>query len=128
MGEQVGEISNTITKVMQLPPKTAMFNKINLDNVELELEKAKVKARWHYRSEGEHNAAKETLEEQQEKLRADKQVVIGNKFYLNNIRVTNMPGNKEVILPDNRSEETEAGIAGFKEETMEIIKRHRNEK
>ena len=128
VGEQVGEVTNNITKVMQLSPKTAVFNKINLEQVELELEKAKVKARWHDRSDEERNAAQETLEEQQEKERAEKQVVIGNKINLNKIRVTTLPGNKEVILPDDRSEETEAGIAGFKEEMMEVVKRYRKEK
>lgn len=46
----VGEgvtLSENAKEVMELPPKTAMFVQIKMENIEKELDKARVKARWH---------------------------------------------------------------------------------
>ena len=128
IGEDVGEVTDNIKRVMCLPPKTAVFNPIKLEQIELEVDKARVKARWHERSEEERNLAGESVEEAHEKDRVDSQIILDKKINLNNIRVTNLPGNKEVILPDDRLEQTEAGLAGFKEEMMEVARMYKKEK
>ena len=47
LGEGVGEVSDAAKEVLQLPPKTAVYSKITLKDIEREVLKAvNVKARW----------------------------------------------------------------------------------
>ena len=41
---------------------------------------------------------------------------------LNNIQVTELPGNKEVVLPDDRSDKVELELAAFKQEIKVVAK------
>ena len=47
LGEQVGRISDAAKEVLQLPPKTAVYSKILIEDIQMEVNKAvDVKARW----------------------------------------------------------------------------------
>ena len=43
---------------------------------------------------------------------------------LNKMRVTSLPTNKEIILPDERPEREEAGLRAFGAEMMEVARRY----
>ena len=109
---------------MNLPPKTAKYTQLKIDKIELEVDKARVKARWHDRSEEEQANTEKTLDEVQEEERVEGKIVTGNKVNLNNIRVTELPGNKEVVLPDDRADKVESELAAFKQEIMVVAKQY----
>ena len=124
IGEGVGGVSDNIKSVMALPPKTAKFAQLKIDKIEVEVDKARVKARWHDQSEEEHKGSGKTLEELQKEEIEEREIVKGNKVNMNNIRVTELPGNKDVILPDDRSDSIEAGLAAFKQEILVVAKNY----
>merc|ERR1712105_361579 len=47
LGENVGQITDAAKELLQLPPKTAVFAKIRLEDIQMEVSKAvNAKARW----------------------------------------------------------------------------------
>lgn len=84
-------VSDNIKAVMNLPPKTAKYTQLKIEKIELEVDKARVKARWHDQSEEERANTDKTLDDVQEGERVERQIVKGNKVNLNNIRVTELP-------------------------------------
>ena len=127
LGEGVGDITQAAKEVLQLPPKTALFPKITLKDVQVEVVKAvEVKARWELVDREERERSGQTREEAMEEDRMETQV--HNKqtgiLSLNKMRVTSLPTNKEIILPDERPEREEAGLRAFGAEMMEVARRY----
>ena len=126
LSQGVGDITPAAKEVLQLPPKTAIFPKITIKDVQVEVVKAvEVKARWELMDREERERSGQTREGAMEEERMETQV--HNKqtgiLSLNKMRVTSLPTNKEIILPDERPEREEAGLRAFGAEMMEVARR-----
>ena len=116
LGEGVGDITQAAKEVLQLPPKTAIYPRISLKDVQVEIVKAvEVKARWELMEMEERQTSGQSREEAMEEERMATQVHNKQEGTLNlsKMRVTSLPTNKEVILPDERPEREEASLRGF---------------
>ena len=72
LGEGVGNISQAAKEVLQLPPKTAIFPKVTLKDVQVEVVKAvKVKASWELMDREERLRTGQTREEVLEEERME---------------------------------------------------------
>ena len=131
LGEQVGRISDAAKEVLQLPPKTAVYSKILIEDIQMEVNKAvDVKARWtdvEMKDREERGQSREEAEEEQRQ-----ETVVYNRVEgtldLANMRVTDLPTNKEVFLPDERPDDVEVRLQGFSVEMMEIGRKYIKEK
>ena len=88
LGEGVGEVSDAAKEVLQLPPKTAVYSKITLKDIEREVLKAvNVKARWEDLGRQEREEQQQTREEADEEERVDSFAV--SVFEDNLVELTN---------------------------------------
>ena len=127
LSEGVGNITEAAKEVLQLPPKTAVFPKVTLKDVQIEVVKAvEVKARWELMSREERERSGQTREEALEEERAETQVHNTQEgiLSLHKMRVTNLPTNKEIFLPDKRPEREEAGLRAFGTEMIEVARKY----
>ena len=127
LSEGVGVVTQAAKEVLQLPPKTAVFLRITLKDVQVEVVKAvEVKARWELMEKEEMERAGQTRKEAMEEERLQTQVhdKQGGILRLHNMRVTSLPTNKEVILPDERPEREEAGLRAFGTEMIEVARKY----
>ena len=131
LGEGVGNISQAAKEVLQLPPKTAIFPKVTLKDVQVEVVKAvEVKARWELMDREERLRTGQTREEALEEERME--TLVHNRqagvLSLDKMRVTSLPTNKEIILPEERPEREEAGLRAFGTEVVEATRKYIKEK
>ena len=127
LGEGVGDITQAAKEVLQLPPKTAIFPRIALKDVQVEIVKAvEVKARWELMGREERERTGQTREEAMEEDRVETQVHDKQAGILNlsKMRVTSLPTNKEILLPDERPEREEAGLRAFGAEMIEVARKY----
>ena len=104
------EVSDNEKQALSLPPKFALYTKIDSVSVEAEIEKGLAKYRW------EQMEKKEPVEEAG--------VVYDTatkKVYMRNLRATDFPFNKRVILPSALSEEKEVGLQHLKNNMMKSV-------
>ena len=116
LGEQVRQISDAAKEVLQLPPKTAVFSKILMEDIEVELSKAvDAKARWTDMEMNERQESGLSRQEWEEQERQETQVYnkLEGTLDLAKMRVTDLPTNKEVFLPDERPDDVESKLQGF---------------
>ena len=67
LGEGIGEVSDAAKEILQMPPKTAVYSKISLKDIEREVLKAvNVKARWEDMAREERMENQQTREEAEE--------------------------------------------------------------
>merc|ERR1719234_225351 len=127
LGENVGQISDAAKEILKLPPKTAVFAKIRMEEIQMEVSKAvDVKARWEDMDRVKREESQQTKEEAEEEDRRE------TEFYnkqdgtlkLYNMRVTDLPTNKEVYLPDERPNEVEVGLQAFSAEMLEVARKY----
>ena len=119
-GEGVGEVSDAAKEVLQLPPKT-------LKDIEREVLKAvNVKARWEDIGRQEREEQQQTREEADEEERVETEVFSRQEgiLRLHKMRVTSLPTNKDICLPDERPDEVEAGLQAFGSEVMEVARKY----
>ena len=127
LGEGVGEISEAAKEVLQLPPKTALYTKIKMEDIEMEVLKAvDAKARWTDIEMEERRGSMQTREEAEEEERRVTEVHNKQDGTLNltRLRVTDLPTNREIYLPEERSNEVEAGLQAFSAEMIEIARKY----
>ena len=127
LSEGVRDITPAAKEVLQLPPKTAVFPKITMKDVQVEVVKAvEVKARWELMEREEMQRNGQTRKEAMEEERAETQVhdKQAGILRLHKMRVTSLPTNKEIILPDERPERQEAGLRAFGTEMKEIARKY----
>ena len=127
LGEMVGQISDAAKEVLKLPPKTAVFAKIKLEEIQMEVSKAiDAKARWEDMDRVRREESQQTREEAEEEERMETEIY--NKqdgtLKLYNMRVTDLPTNKEVFLPDERSNDVEVGLQGLSVELLEVARNY----
>ena len=104
---------------LQLPPKFAVYNKINPLIAKSQIEKAFTKLRWKKEipSDDEDEDPREFYNQED------------NTFNLERIRATDLPFNKTVRMPPYADEDTEAKIDFAKSELYKIVgKYHEEEK
>ena len=104
------EVSDNEKQALSLPPKFALYTKIDSVSVEAEIEKGLAKYRW------EQMEKKEPVEEAG--------VVYDTatkKVDMRNLRATDFPFNKHVILPSALSEEKEVGLQHLKNNMMKSV-------
>ena len=131
LGEQVGQVSDAAKEVLQLPPKTAVFSKILIEDIQMEVNKAvDVKARWTDVEMKEREESGQSREEAEEEERQETEVYnrVEGTLNLANMRVTDLTTNKEVFLPDERPDDVEVGLQAFSAEMMEISRKYIREK
>ena len=77
----------------------------------------------------ERERSRQTLEEAQEEERREREVYSREAgiLKLSNMKVTDLPTNKEVILPKERPPQVEEGLQAFGAEMMEVAKRYAKE-
>ena len=104
------EVSGNEKQALSLPPKFALYTKVDSVSVEAEIEKGLAKYRW------EKMEKKEPVEEAG--------VVYDTatkKVDMRNLRATDFPFNKRVILPSALSEEKEVGLQHLKNNMMKSV-------
>ena len=75
LGEGVRGVSDAAKKVLQLPPKTAIYSKIDIRDIEREVLKAvNVKARWEDMGREEREGNQQTREEVEEEERLETEI------------------------------------------------------
>ena len=127
LSEGVRNVTEAAKEILKLPPKTAIFPKITLKDIQVEVVKAvEVKARWELMEMEERQASGQSREEAMEEERMATQVHNKQEGTLNlsKMRVTSLPTNKEVILPDERPEREEASLRGFGTEVIEVARKY----
>ena len=84
------------------------------------------KARWTDMEEKDREERGQTTEEALEEERKNTQVYNKQEGILKlaNMRVTDLPTNKEVILPDERPNKVEVGLQSFGAEIMEVARKY----
>ena len=127
LSERIGEVSDAAKDVLQLPPKTAVYSKISMKDIEREVLKAvNVKARWEDMGREEREGNQQTREEADEEERVETEVFNRQEgiLRLHKMRVTSLPTNKEICLPDERPDEVEAGLQAFGSEVLEVARKY----
>ena len=127
LSEGVRNVTEAAKEILKLPPKTAIFSKITLKDIQVEVVKAvEVKARWELMEMEERQTSGQSREEAMEEERMATQVHNKQEGTLNlsKMRVTSLPTNKEVILPDERPEREEASLRGFGTEVIEVARKY----
>ena len=125
LGEGVQQVSKEAKQMLQLPPKTATYSKIKIEDIEVEITKVlEVKARWELkerqemaeRTEERADGNQKTRQEEEEEASQETQVHDKQKriLRLHKTRVTDLPTNKEVFLPEERPKSEESGLRAFK--------------
>ena len=85
---------------LSLDPKFALYPKIEMKEVEVEIERAIWKARWDFQGKEMRNG--QELTEQEEEMEAEETRLYnssGKKIDFSKLRVTQLPGNARVIAP-----------------------------
>ena len=111
-------------KTLSLPPKFAVFKKVNTLNCKSEVQKAFTKLRWKRTLE---NSNRDATEENSVKSSADLPGFFDDEtheFDLGRQRATNLPFNKRVCMPPAVDEETEAKIQMAKVKLSKVAEKH----
>ena len=98
-------MSDAAKEILQMPPKIAVYFKISLKDIEREVLKAvNVKARWEDMAREERQETQQTREEAEEEERLETEIFNRQEgvLRLDKMRVTSLPTNKEICLPDER--------------------------
>ena len=127
LGEGVGQITEAAKEILQLPPKTALYTKIKMADIQMEVAKAvDAKARWTDIEMEKRREGGQTREEADEEER--RMTEVHNKqegiLKLANMRVTDLPTSREIYLPEERSNEVEAGLQAFSAEMIEVARNY----
>ena len=87
--------------MLKLPPKFALYPRVDMKMVEMEVERGIWKARWEDRSEEQRGRREEPTEQEMEEMMAETRVWDSNTKELNysKIRVTQLPTNRRVVAP-----------------------------
>ena len=95
------QVPREVEKVLKLPLKFAIYPKVDMKVVEMEVERGIWKARWEDRSEEQRGRREEMTEEQVEEVMAETRVWDDDAKELNysKIRVTQLPTNRRVVAP-----------------------------
>ena len=127
LSNDIQGVSEAAKAVLRLPPKTAVYIKISMEDIQMEVYKAiDVKARWEDIDREQREAAMQTREEAMEEERVEGQVYNkkDGKLMMHRMKVTKLPTNKEMILPDERPDEVEVGLQGFGAEVLEVSRKY----
>ena len=128
LGEGVGQVTPAAKHVLQLPPKTAVFPKIRVEDIQVEINKAvEVKARWELREREEREGRSREEVEEEERLERQVHDKQGGILRLHNMFVTALPTSKDTILPEERPEREEAGLRAFGAEMLEVARKYTKE-
>ena len=94
-------VPREVDKVLKLPPKFALYPKVDMKMVEMEVERGIWKARWEDRSEEQRGKREEMTEEQVEEVMAETRVWddAAKELNFSKIRVTQLPTNRRVVAP-----------------------------
>ena len=118
-----------VKHVLKLPPKFALYPKIDMKVVEMEVERGIWKARWEDRSQEQREGRQEPNEEEQEEMMGETRVWDGETKELDysKIRVTQIPTNRRVIPPKplTRSSKTkELDLQFMKARLLDETRKH----
>ena len=117
-------------KILSLPPKFAVYDKVNTVECEAEIEKGLAKLRWTKRKqfEGDKNQQDENKEPEGE-TKGTVYDFESNTFDFSNMRATDLPFNKRVHLPEPLDEKSEIAMQNLKVKLNQITEKYvRDEK
>ena len=100
--------------ILSLPPKFALYEEVNIDRCEAEIEKGMAKLRWNRRKEEEKEKREREWAYDSER----------NTMNFRNLRPTEMRYNKRVFLPSKMAEEEEIKVMNLKNEMMKKIQNY----
>ena len=94
-------VPREVEQVLKLPPKFALFPKVDMKMVEMEVERGIWKARWEDRSQEQRGRREDMTDQEVEEVMAETRVWDSNAKELNysKVRVTQLPTNRRVIAP-----------------------------
>ena len=130
-------VPREVDKVLKLPPKFALYPKVDMKMVEMEVERGIWKARWEDRSEEQRGKREEMTEEQVEEVMAETRVWddAAKELNFSKIRVTQLPTNRRVVAPKplsgpGRSKEVQLQFLKSRllDETRKHLKKEYDEK
>ena len=115
-------MSENIQEDLKLPPGTCVYSPIQMDTIEMELDKALAKARWELRSREEREDCQTEEEFLAERVGEMTLLDRGKKVLdLSKLRVTDLPTNGEVIIPEDRPPREEMQLQSFKLPNPNIV-------
>ena len=123
--ELKSRITPDMEEVLRMPPKTSIATRIDLLDMEVELEKAFTKQRWDFRSnqqtrqaqiDGDHRTMEEILVD-----RSIHNPVTG-VVSLEGMNATDFKTNRDMILPQPCNAEIEAQFQSVKQEILSVVK------
>lgn len=113
------DIGKEEKELLMLPPKFAVYNNIDVISVEAQIEKGFIKYRWDKKSENrqeEENTSKETYFNHENKT-----------FDMRNMRATDLPFNKRVVIPAAIDEKEELNLQHLKNRMLDTINAYVND-
>ena len=128
------EISKAEVSVLSLGPKFAIFEEVNPESIEIELEKSLVKLRWDRMNKGEDDEEEEEATANQNGGEYNPVARTNDREWPYNsskqtmnlaaLRPTDLPFNKEVRIPDRLDDETENKMQCIKNELTTITQQY----
>ena len=131
-GERVKEMINEEMKAaLNMPPNTTMHEKINLIDIETNIEIMNAKVRWELKDRTQH-----TRDQADGDYRTKAEKIIEKniqdpdtgKIDMTKLRVSQLKTKRDVIVPEDCSQEEERRIASLKEEVMQIMREYISER
>ena len=122
-------VPREVEQVLKLPPKFALFPKVDMKMVEMEVERGIWKARWEDRSQEQRGRREDMTDQEVEEVMAETRVWDSNAKELNysKVRVTQLPTNRRVIAPKplvGSSRNTEVQLQFLKSRLLDETKKH----
>ena len=115
-------------KVLSLPPKFAVYDRVNTDECEAEIEKGLAKLRWTKRKQFEKDDPNKHQNGENQVTDGERERTIYNikskTFDFRNMRATDLPFNKRVHLPDPLDDESEIAIQNLKTKLNQITEEY----
>ena len=128
------EISKAESSVLSLGPKFAIFEDVDPEDIEVELEKSLVKLRWDRMNKEQNDDGEEEIAETQIDGEYNPIARNNNREWPYNsskqtmnlaaLRPTDLPFNKDVRIPDRLDDETENKMQSVKNELTTITKQY----
>ena len=125
------ELYDSEKVALSLHPEMRVFEKLHLGKMDLEMEKGLAKVRWKDQKPSQNQSDHDQFTHSNLPFHCSGPVVRPlsekNSIYFPSTRVTDLPTNRAVKLPDPLSSSEETKLLAFKTEVMETTKRYINE-
>ena len=131
------DLSEKERQLLTLPPKFAIYEKVNVEQCEIEIEKALTKLRWTERRKNEEGEKDDNTDENSAGGRNDNSNeceeermwpydINTNTIDMRYLRPTDLPFNSEIMIPDPVNQKKENEMQTLKQRLIEAAEEYKN--